>query len=139
MELHKVIPKSKINVLLDEAGTLLNVHSNEYDGSIRHNLVKKGLIEAFTQFPGRIFQSIPLAVKRRLDNPEYVTWTGTDTILGQWNDTFQLLTETRVTRVGWVAEAGSRVLFALVRDLKTNRDRVVVAKVRRVRIHAITS
>lgn len=122
--------------LLSDAGTLLNVHPNEYDNSIRHNLVKKGLTEAFTQFPGRTFQNIPLAVKRRVDNESYVTWTGANTILGKWNDTFQLLTETRVTRVGWFttkvekpAAAGYPVEYALVRDLNTGSDILVVAKV----------
>lgn len=117
--------------MLNEAGTLLNIHSNEYDESIRHNLVKKGLTEAFMQFPGRTFQNIPLAVKRRLDNPEYVTWTGTDTILGEWNDTFTLLMETRVTRVVVDKNGGPPIMCALLRNLNTDKDRIIVAKVRK--------
>ncbi|KAF9473549.1 pyranose 2-oxidase [Pholiota conissans] len=131
VELHKVIPKLNMDSLLNEAGILLNVHSNEFDDSIRHNLVKKGLTDAFTQFPGRTFQNIPLAAERRSDNKDYVTWTGADTILGKWNDTFDLLTETRVTRVGWedpLRENKSPVQLALVRDLNTGNDRLIVAK-----------
>ncbi|KAF8969196.1 pyranose 2-oxidase [Flammula alnicola] len=131
IELHKVIPKPKMDVLLEEAGTLLNVHSDEFNHSIRHQLVGEGLIQAFVEFPGRTFQNIPLAVERRVDNPEYVTWTGANTVLGEWNDTFELLTETRVTRMGWYVRAqneGAPVEYALVRDLRTNQDRLVVAK-----------
>lgn len=121
--------------LLERAGTLLNVHSNEYDQSIRHNLVRKGLTEALAQYPGRTFHNIPLAVQRRTDNPEYVTWTGANTILGEWNDTFELLTETRVTRLGNFIEQGTTIDYALLRDLNTDEDRIVVAKVRLIYLH----
>jgi pyranose oxidase len=131
VELDKVIPKTTMNAHLERAATLLNIHSNEYDQSIRHNLVNKALTKALAQYPGRIHHNIPLAVQRRVDNPDYVVWTGTNTILGEWNDTFQMLTETRVTRLGhFVQETkqGAPIEYALVRDLNTNDDRLVVAK-----------
>jgi hypothetical protein len=133
-----------MNNLLDEAGTLLNVHQNVYDDSIRHNLVKDGLTKAFEEnFPGRNFHSVPLAVERRVDNPDYVTWTATNTILGpEWikvlddenNNTLTLFTETRVTRVGQLfgVQSQNPIEYALIRDLNNNKDRVVVARVRTV-------
>jgi len=92
--------------------------------------VGKGLTEALAPHPGRIFKNLPLAVKRRVDNPDYVTWTGTNTILGEWNDKFQLLTETRVTQVIWGRSNQSEepVEYALLRDLNTNDDRLIIAK-----------
>jgi pyranose oxidase len=131
IELHKVIPKARMDELLGKAGTLLNVHSDEFNHSLRHQLVGEGLTQAFVQFPGRTaFHNIPLAVERRVDNPDYVTWTGTDTILGKWNEAFELLTETRVTSLGWkmIGNEGAPVEYACVRDLRTNKDRLVVAK-----------
>jgi pyranose oxidase len=129
VELHKVIPKTTMDVLLEKAGTLLNVHSHEYDNSIRHNLVKKALAEALSPYPGRTFHSIPLAVQRRTDNPEFVTWTGCDTILGEWQDQFTLLTEHRVTKVGSDLPAPPEMVnYALLRNLNTNEDRLIRAK-----------
>lgn len=131
-ELHKVIPKTTVDRLLSEAGTLLNVHEHEYDGSIRHNLVKDALQNAMdAEFPGRTFHSIPLAVKRRTDNPEYVTWTGMNTVLGEWINTFPILTETRVTRIAQADPfpvEGTPFQYALLRDLNTDEDKVVFAK-----------
>lgn len=130
-ELHKVIPKEKLEPLLEEAGVLLNVHEHEYDGSIRHNLVKKGLQQAMDkEFPGRVFKPIPLAVKRREDNPEFVTWSGSNTVLGEWVDKFTMLTETRVTLVGKLplAPEGSPIHYVLVRDLNNDHDRLIRAK-----------
>ena len=131
--LHQVIPKTVIEPLLDQAAELLNVHEHEYDNSIRHNLVAKGLQEAMAEFgtnPPRQFKNIPLAVERRTDNPDYVTWSSPATILGEWRDTFELLTETRVTAVGKTTPSDEKhIEWALVRDLKTNQDRLIRAKV----------
>ena len=129
VELDKVIPRAKLNAHLERAATLLNIHSNEYDQSIRHNLVRQGLTEALEPHRGRIFTNIPLAVQRRVDNPDFVTWTGTDTVLGEWNDKFQLLTETRVTAIGVISDTGNQIGYALLRDLNTNNDRLIMAKV----------
>ena len=129
IELDKVIPKATLNAHLERAATLLNIHPNEYDQSIRHNLVRKGLTEALAPHPGRTFTNIPLAVQRRVDNPDFVTWTGTDTVLGEWNDKFELLTETRVTQIGIISDTGNQIGYALLRDLNTNNDRLVMAKV----------
>ena len=82
------------------------------------------------EYPGRAFHNIPLAVERRKDNPDFVTWSSAATVLGEWNDKFTLLTETRVTSVGRFAPGpGQHIDYALVRDLGTNQDRLITAKV----------
>ena len=132
--MHQVIPKDVLEPLLMQAGELLNVHEHEYDHSIRHNLVAKGLQEAMADAgnnPPRQFKNIPLAVQRRTDNPDYVTWSSAATVMGEWIDTFEILTETRVTAVGKSTPGDEKhIEYALVRDLKTNQDRLITAKVR---------
>ncbi|KAH0829016.1 hypothetical protein J3R83DRAFT_2470 [Lanmaoa asiatica] len=74
------IPSDELDALLDEARVLLNVHEHEYDHSIRQTVVKEAL-QAHLPDPNRV-RNLPLAVKRRDDNPHYVTWTGPNTVLG---------------------------------------------------------
>jgi len=120
------IPRTEFEELLEEAAELLNVNENEFDISIRHREIKNVLKGAF---PDREIKNIPLAVKRREDNPELVTWTGSNTVLGKVisNDRLTIRDETRVTAL--VGGTDGSVGAALLRDLKTNDDVVVFAKV----------
>jgi hypothetical protein len=113
---------------LEEAKKKLNVHSDQYDHSIRHTVVKDTLTEAF---PNRGITSLPLAVQRNTDNPDYVTWTGTNTILGKTAESprFTLSPEMRVTKVIYHPEDQSQIVAAKVRHLRTDRDIYVLAKV----------
>ena len=131
------IDKDEFNTLLDEAKTLLNVHNDQYDNSIRHTIVKEALSKSL---PNRGVQSLPLGVQRRQDNPEYVTWTGSDTILGNAtkNPRFTLITETRVTRLIPHKDRPNEVAAAVVRSLNTNRDELVIAKVCLLRLLAVS-
>ncbi|CAE6528111.1 unnamed protein product [Rhizoctonia solani] len=138
--------------LIDEAGELLNVNSNEYDKSIRHNLVKDVLAKAY---PGKSEEGIervknlPLAVKRN-ENPAYVTWSGSDTVLGkkyaeQKDDRFTLLAEHKL--VGFARDGEpvigkgesqdfdqrlrygtGKIKFAYVKDIKNNKYLAIPAK-----------
>jgi pyranose oxidase len=120
------IDSGEFNTLLDRAKNLLNVNDDQYESSIRHTVVKDAL-RALAQTRG--MRSIPLAVKRRSDNPDYVAWTGCDTILGKLagDPRFTLATERRVTKL-FSSYNSNRVTCALVRDLNTNKDVVVIAK-----------
>lgn len=113
---------------MEEARVLLGVHSDQYDGSIRHTVVKEALEKAL---PDRGITNLPLAVKRREDNPEYVTWTGTNTILGGVVDSprFTLSTEMRVTKLIVDLDNPSQIVAAKVRDLKNDCDIYVIARV----------
>ncbi|KIJ51187.1 GMC oxidoreductase [Sphaerobolus stellatus SS14] len=122
------IDKSELKTLLTRASKLLNVHDDQYDSSIRHTVVKKWLTDKLPRKRG-VVRSLPLGVERRQDNPHYVTWTGTDTVLGDTlKDTrFELWQETRVTSLHKTDDA--KIGGALVRRLSTNNDVLVTAKV----------
>ena len=94
------IPKAERDLLFQRARTLLNVHNDQYDMSMRHTTVKNTLIDKLPA--NREVQSLPLAVERRADNPTYVTWSGSNTILGDvssYGDRFTLMSETRFTKL----------------------------------------
>ena len=113
---------------MEEAKKKLNVHSDQYDHSIRHTVVKDTLTKAF---PNRGITSLPLAVQRNTDNPDYVTWTGMNTVLGKTaqDSRFKLSPETRVTKVIHDPMDPNQIVAAKVRDLRTDRDIYVIAKV----------
>lgn len=121
---------NELKVLLDEAHRLLNIHEHEYDHSIRHTVVKDALKAHLP--PDRV-QNLPLGVKRREDNPRFVTWTGTDTVLGDTvkKPGFRLLAEHQVTKVlrELVPGGAQRIYGALLRNLKNDQDVLVKAKV----------
>jgi len=122
------IIRRELYQLLADAGTFLNVKSNEYDNSIRHTYVKETLQKAF---PNRGVGNLPLGVQRNSDNPAYVTWTGTNTILGEMvNDLkhFELRTETRVTKVIHDPGDEKKIVAALIRNLRNDCDYLVFAK-----------
>jgi pyranose oxidase len=66
-----------------EAEQLLNTHSDQFDTSIRHTVVRDALQQEFKELrsPYQV-QNLPLAVQRREDNDEFVQWSATDTVLG---------------------------------------------------------
>ncbi|KAG8733576.1 Pyranose 2-oxidase [Ceratobasidium sp. 423] len=119
--------------LVDQAGKLFDVNLDQYDHSVRHNLVRGVLAKAY---PGQrdghdIVTNLPLAVKRN-PNPDYVTWSGTDTVLGKYAD----LKDKRLTLLpehklfGFIREGDKNleqlymgtgpIQFAYVKDLKSN-------------------
>jgi hypothetical protein len=120
------IPSTEFEELLEQAAEILNVNENEFDISIRHREIKKALKDAF---PDREIKNIPLAVKRREDNPKLVTWTGSNTVLGDAidNDRLTIQDEMRVTAL--IGRTDDSIGAALVRNLKTNDDVIVLAKV----------
>lgn len=119
------IPKDEFEQLLHRSHKLLNVHSHEYDHSIRHQVVRDTLLSKLPK--DRHVQNLPLGVKRRHDNPLYVTWTGSNTVLGEavHDKRFRLLSETRVSRVLPDLENPKRVAAVMVRDLKNNNDIII--------------
>lgn len=120
------IASAELDQLLLRARGILDVNTDQYDDSIRHNTV----LDALRDGTNRNIQPLPLAVRRRADNPVYVTWSGSNTVLGDalGNPRFTLSPETRVTEVVRDLADQSKVLGVLVRDLKTDTDHFVVAK-----------
>ena len=127
MILHTVIPRNEVETLLNSASDLLGVRSDQFDMSIRHNVVKDNLKDD-PGFKTRGVTSLPLAVKRRTDNPDYLTWSACDTILGEQVKKVNLHTETRVTRLHFDTLTG-KIDGAILHDLNTDEDILVVAEV----------
>jgi len=119
------VPKDEFDKLFKRAGDLLAVNEHEFDHSIRHNVVKKAL----ENLPGEArLGNHPLAVKRRTDNPDFVTWTGSDTILGTTDSRFTLKTEARFTKLVADPNDPNLVGGALLYDLNTGKDIFVKAQ-----------
>jgi len=86
IERTNIIPNADWDRLYPEAEKLLNTHTDQFDISIRHRLVRRLLKQEYSEVdPLAGPQNLPLAVKRR-DNPELVTWSGSDTVLGPLAD-----------------------------------------------------
>ncbi|EUC64181.1 pyranose 2-oxidase [Rhizoctonia solani AG-3 Rhs1AP] len=136
------LDEAELDKPLEEAGELLNVNPNEYDKSVRHNLVKAILQKTYDpENTGGIVGNLPLAVKRS-DNPAYVTWTGSDTVLGEdysqgTHDRFDLRPEHRL--IGFmrtdtehpklIHEGSGSIEYAYIKDLKRNKYLAVKAKI----------
>jgi len=126
---HNPIPKSERDVLFPRAQTLLNVHNDQYEFSMRHTTVKDTLLSLLPA--ERNVQSLPLAVERRAENPEYVTWTGVNTVLGDissYGGRFKLLSETRFTRLVLDPNDKTIILGAELRDLKNDADLLALGR-----------
>jgi pyranose oxidase len=109
--------------LYTEAEKLLNTHRHEFDGSIRHTVVRDTLQAEFSELPESYGpQNLPLAVERRKDNPELVHWSGSDTVLGRLADgnqdeePFILKEQHRCTRLVPSGDR-SRIDYAEVQNL----------------------
>ncbi len=125
------IPKAERDVLFSRAQSLLNIHNDQYEFSMRHTTVKDTLLSLLPA--ERNVQSLPLAVERRTENPEYVTWTGANTVLGdisKYGDRFKLLSETRFTKLIIDANDNTNILGAELRDLRNDADVLALGRVR---------
>ncbi|ONI90721.1 pyranose oxidase [Saccharothrix sp. ALI-22-I] len=112
------------------AKDIIKTNSTAFDASVRHQLVRTVLKEE-----GYPIESLPLAVERRTDNPEFVTWSGTDTVLGDLADPaaqdenrFRLWPEHQCTELVMNADR-TEVQYARVWDLNDwNKEYRVVAQ-----------
>lgn len=102
---------------------LLNTHKHEFDNSVRHQVVRDTLQAEYSELPDPYgVQNLPLAVERRKDHPEFVLWTGTDTVLGPLADgnqdaePFILKEQHRCTRLV-PSRDGSRIEYAEIQNL----------------------
>ncbi|CCO35141.1 hypothetical protein BN14_09256 [Rhizoctonia solani AG-1 IB] len=118
------IERSKMRKLLQRGKELLNVRTDQFDTSVRHQLVKKALADAY-QHRGISVTSLPLAAERSKDNDTLVEWSGMNTVLGNYIDAkdahgrnrFKLLTECLVIKFEANPDAPNIIKSALIRDL----------------------
>ncbi|MGW7824744.1 GMC oxidoreductase [Streptomyces puniciscabiei] len=114
-----------------EGEEMLGVSRHEFDESVRQRLVVEALREEFSELPeGYGVQGLPLAVRRRTDDPRMVRWAGADTVFGDLadgpNESFTLLPHHLCTRL--VPDGtGSRITHAEARDLAATRLVKIVA------------
>ena len=87
--LHPSIERSTLlsdaewNGLYERAERLLHTRNDAFENSIRNTVVRRTLEENFPELEGNSRpQNLRLAVERREDNDELVTWSGADTVLG---------------------------------------------------------
>lgn len=73
--------------------------------------------------------NLPLGVKRRTDNPDFVTWTGSDTILGTTDSRFTLMTEACCTKLVEDPNDSDLIGGACLYDLNTGKNVFVKAQV----------
>jgi pyranose oxidase len=118
--------------LYHQAETLFRTNRTTFDKSIRHQLVKHVLLDAYKSTK-REFSSMPLACDRNRPNREYVEWTCPATILGDLsepkndNKLFELRANTQCTKLQLDTATG-QVAWAVVSDLLNDRAYAIKAK-----------
>lgn len=87
IERSPLIDSKEWDRLYPEAERLVNTHADQFDDSIRNTVVREALQKEYAELkPPYQPQQLPLAVERRKDNPEFVRWSGADTVLGPLAD-----------------------------------------------------
>ncbi|CAE7138680.1 unnamed protein product [Rhizoctonia solani] len=130
------IERSNMRRLLQQGKQLLNVRTDQFDTSIRHQFVKKALTEAYREKDIAV-TSLPLAAERSKTNATLIEWAGMNTVLGEYIDAkdahgrrrFKLLAEHLVVRFEADPSTPEKIKSALVRDLRTGTERNIGAKV----------
>jgi len=124
----------ELDALLIEAGNFLSVNDTIFNDSIRHTLVKDTLLGAFGT---RGIGNLPLGVKPPEGSRNYLTWTGSDTVLGSDSvppgpttvvDRMLWMTETRVTYLVRNSTSNA-IVAAVVRDYNRDTDILIKATV----------
>ncbi|KPM39261.1 Pyranose 2-oxidase [Neonectria ditissima] len=116
--------------LYTKSEELLKTNSVSFDKSIRQQLVKHVLADAFE---GRKMLSMPLACKRSEQNKEYVQWSCAATILGDLaeprysGDAFEIRPNTQCLQLQ-LDSADNQVAWALVKDLMADKKYYIKAK-----------
>lgn len=128
------IPLQELDDLYGRAEGIIRTTNEAYDHSIRHQLVRRALLDQGI----KEVEGLPLAVRRREDDDDLVTWSGTDTVLGPLADParmtravkeqdgeFLLFPQHQCTRLVLNADQ-SAVEYAEVRNLADLRQRIRV-------------
>jgi pyranose oxidase len=122
VERSDLVPDEEWDSLYADAEILLNTNTDAFDHAIRHTIVREALQGEYTDLPGPYgVRNLPLAVERRTDNPDYVRWSGADTVLGPLADgvhagSFELRPNHLCRRLVRSAD-GSRVEYAEIQNL----------------------
>lgn len=120
----------KLPQLYPVARKYLGVKTDQFECSARHNLVKAALEAVYGK---ERVTSLPLAATRSTKNPELVTWSGANTVLGPYVDNtkrFHLKPEHKVIRLVFsgIAQEAYTIKGVLVHDLRNHKKILVKAK-----------
>jgi pyranose oxidase len=121
-----LISEDEWEELYSESERRFETTQTAFSHAIRHQLVLDILTEEFGELEAPYqAQALPLAVRRREDNPRFVHWSGTDTVLGplahdDHDGRFDLRAEHICRRLALSAD-GSQIEYAEVEDLTTSR------------------
>jgi choline dehydrogenase-like flavoprotein len=131
LERGSFIDAAEWDPLYDRAEALVGSRTDLYDSSVRHRAIIRALGEHYgRRLPeGHGVQSLPMAGQRHPDNPAFVRFTGTDTVLGPLLDDtgvvdgvesgrFRILANHRCRRL---VQAGGVVHEAEVEDVQSWR------------------
>ncbi|WP_156755609.1 GMC oxidoreductase [Actinokineospora pegani] len=131
VELSDAIAATEWDQLYDDAEALLGTGTDLTAHAVSHQVVLDALTAEYPELPeGHGVRHLPMAARRRTDNPRLVRWTGADTILGPLadgdRDGFELREQHLCRRLVPSAD-GSRIEYAEVEDHLTWRTLRVVA------------
>jgi len=118
--------------LYTKAEKLFSTNRTTYDKSIRHQLVKHVLLDAYKE-SGREFSGMPLAGQRNRPNQEYIEWTCAATILGDLAEPnnnsklFELRANNQCIKLQ-VDTATGQVAWAVVHDILNEKTYAIKAK-----------
>ena len=84
IERSNLLTEAEWKTYYEDSETLLKTNQNMFECSIRNTQVKNALLDTYPNIPKPYQpQNIPLAGERNEKAKEFVTWTGSDTILGK--------------------------------------------------------
>ena len=129
-----IYDEAQWNTLFKEAKALIGTRTTEFENSIRQQLVKHTLLDKYASSK-RVFEAMPLACKRREDNPDWVEWSASATVFGDitktedrpGNKDFELWSEHQCTRLLRDPENGE-IEGVIVKDLRSEIKHLVTAK-----------
>ena len=131
LERGSFIDAAEWDPLYERAEALVGTRTDLFDTSVRHRAIIRALGEHYGRrlAEGHRVQSLPMAGQRPPDNPAFVRFTGTDTVLGPLiEDTdparFRILANHRCRRL---VHAGGVVNEAEVEDVQTWRTLRITA------------
>lgn len=134
LEMMPCISKPEWGKLYETAERFLNKNTNIFSGSVRQKAIKKVLRDHFS---GKIEdaylpQELPMAGERKKDNPEFINYSGADTILGPLIDEDGNYNQKNLTvlpehRVRELVRSGDKIEYAIVDDLQNGNAMRVFA------------
>lgn len=132
LERGSFIDAGEWDLLYDRAEALVGTRTDLFDTSVRHRAIIRVLGARYGRLPdGHGVQSLPMAGQRHPDNPAFVRFTGTDTVLGPLledaaieHPRFRILADHRCRRL---VHAAGVVHEAEVEDLRALRTLRITA------------